>query len=127
MTKKKAPPRPEELDDVPNLAPKSGSARIVKTETFPHQPPSEPRNDWTPEDGGYRDGRYYGPQNPGGGHYPAANGATHEDDFRICPKCGMQRTFQIPPEWGEDYCKEKDGTYLCNGCSGRNLMRAGQM
>jgi hypothetical protein len=123
---KKAPPRPEELTDEPNLHRKSGSVRVVKTETFPHKPKPEPRNDWTEAAGGYRDGRYYGTLNPGGGHYPAAEGATHETDARLCPKCGTQRCFKIPPEWGADYCKEKDGTYLCNACSGRDLTHAVQ-
>lgn len=119
--KKRAPPRPEEL---PPPAP-SEPATTVRSHPGTADPvvmfPA-----WTPEDGGYKDGRYYGSQNPGGGHYPAANEATHETDARLCPKCGMQRCFKIPPEWGADYCKEKDGTYECNGCSGRNLMRAAQ-
>jgi hypothetical protein len=50
---------------------------------------SDPAYAWTPENGGWKDGRYYGVRP----HYPAEPDATHATDNRMCSKCGAQRTF----------------------------------
>ena len=76
-----------------------------------------PQHAWTEEDGGYRDGVYYGSAD-GNGCHPADEGATQKTDSRICAECGTQRVFR-----GIDGKVDHliGTTTTCNICSGRGF------